>query len=97
MNVMAAEGRGFVAVPTMAAKDAMGHYGFQTIGKADECRVQFHAITAEPRIVHPAVALITGKRLERSTQGLDPEHRAGASRRPASTRLVLWPSLPLPR
>ena len=63
MKVMAAEGRGFIAVPTLAAKDAVGHYGFQTIGKADQCRVQFHAITAERRIAHPAVALIAGKRL----------------------------------
>ena len=63
MKVMAAEGRGFIAVPTMAAKDAVGHYGFQTIGQADGCRVRFHAITAERRIAHPAVALITGKQL----------------------------------
>jgi LysR family transcriptional activator of nhaA len=63
MKVMAAEGRGFIAIPTLAAKDAVGHYGFQTIGKADQCRVQFHAITAERRIAHPAAALITGQRL----------------------------------
>jgi LysR family transcriptional activator of nhaA len=63
MKVMAAEGRGFIAMPTCATNDAVGHYGFQTIGKADQCRVQFHAMTAERRIAHPAVALITGKRL----------------------------------
>lgn len=63
MKVMAAEGRGFIALPTLATKDAVGHYGFQTIGTADQCRIQFHAITAERRIAHPAVALITGKRL----------------------------------
>jgi LysR family transcriptional activator of nhaA len=59
MKVMAAEGRGFIAVPTVAARDAVGHYGFHTIGTTDRCRMQFHAITAERRIVHPAVALIT--------------------------------------
>jgi LysR family transcriptional regulator, transcriptional activator of nhaA len=63
MKVMAAEGRGFIAMPTMAAKDAVGHYGFQTIGKTDQCRVQFHAITAERRIAHPAVAVITAHHL----------------------------------
>ena len=63
MKVMAAESRGFIAVPSVAAKDAVGHYAFQTIGTADQCRVQFHAITAEQRIAHPAVALISGKRL----------------------------------
>lgn len=63
MKVMAGEGRGFIAVPTVAAKDAVGHYGFHTIGEAEQCRVRFHAITAERRIAHPAVALITGERL----------------------------------
>jgi len=63
MKVMASEGRGFIAVPTLAMKDAVAHYGFQPIGQAGQCRVQFHAITAERRIAHPAVALVTGKRL----------------------------------
>lgn len=61
MKVMAAEGRGFIALPSLAMTDALEHYGFQTIGRADNCRVQFHAITAERRIVHPAVALLTSQ------------------------------------
>ena len=61
MKVMASEGRGFIALPSMAVKDAVGHYGFQTIGRTDQCRVQFHAITAERRTAHPAVALITSQ------------------------------------
>ena len=63
MKVMAAEGRGFIAMPTLADKDVVGHYGFQIIGKARNCLVQFYLITAERRIAHPAVALITGNRL----------------------------------
>jgi len=59
MNVMAVEGRGFIAVPTVAAKDALTHYGFHKIGEAPDCRVQLHAITAARRIAHPAVTLIT--------------------------------------
>lgn len=59
MKVMAAEGRGFIALPSLAAKDAADHYRFQVIGRANTCRVRFYAITAERRIVHPAVALIT--------------------------------------
>ena len=35
--------------------------GFQPIGQSEKCRVQFHAITAERRIAHPAVALITSQ------------------------------------
>jgi len=59
MKVIAAEGRGFIALPSVAVNDAVGHYGFQTIGRTEKCRVEFHAITAERRIAHPAVALIT--------------------------------------
>ncbi len=61
MKVMAAEGRGFIAVPSVAVNDALEHYGFQAVGVAAQCRVQFHAITAERRIAHPGVAAITGK------------------------------------
>jgi LysR family transcriptional activator of nhaA len=61
MKVMAAEGRGFIALPSVAVRDAMSHYRFQAVGRTDKCRVQFHAITAERRIAHPAVALITSQ------------------------------------
>ncbi|MCU0787801.1 MAG: transcriptional activator NhaR [Verrucomicrobia bacterium] len=61
MKVMAAEGRGFIALPSVAVKDASSHYGFRTIGQTEKCRVQFHAITAERRIAHPAAALITSQ------------------------------------
>jgi len=61
MKVVAAEGRGFIALPSVAVTNAVGHYGFQTIGRTEKCRVQFHAITAERRIAHPAVALITSQ------------------------------------
>lgn len=59
MKVMAAEGRGFIVLPSLAAKDAADHYRFQAFGHADNCRVRFYAVTAERRIAHPAVALIT--------------------------------------
>ena len=61
MKVMAAEGLGFIALPSVAVNDAVGHYGFQAIGRTEKCRMQFHAITAERRIAHPAVALITSQ------------------------------------
>jgi LysR family transcriptional activator of nhaA len=61
MKVMAAEGRGFIALPSVAVKDAVGHYGFAAIGQTGNCRVQFHAITAERRLTHPAVSLITSQ------------------------------------
>ena len=59
MKVMAAEGRGFIVLPSVVADEAVRRYGFRIVGTTDACRVQFHAITAERRIAHPAVALIT--------------------------------------
>jgi LysR family transcriptional regulator, transcriptional activator of nhaA len=61
MKIMAAEGRGFIAIPAVAFGDAVAQYGYRQIGRADECRIQFHAITAERRIEHPAVLTITKK------------------------------------
>ncbi len=61
MKVMATEGRGFIAVPSLAARDAVDHYRFHLFGESARCRVQFHAITAERRLVHPAVAILTKK------------------------------------
>jgi LysR family transcriptional regulator, transcriptional activator of nhaA len=68
MKVMASEGRGFIAVPSLAISDAVDHYHFAIIGQTDRCRVQFHAVTAERRLTHTAVALIT----ESARKKLDP-------------------------
>lgn len=59
MKVMAAEGRGFIALPSVVAGEAVRRYGFRVLGEIDGCRVQFHAITAERRLVHPAVVVLT--------------------------------------
>lgn len=59
MKVMAAEGRGFMAVPTAALDEAVKRYGFRIVGHAKTCRTRFHAITAERRIRHPAATAIT--------------------------------------
>jgi LysR family transcriptional regulator, transcriptional activator of nhaA len=59
MKVMAAEGRGFIAVPTVALDEAVRRYRFQVVGKAENCRLGFHAITIERRIHHPAATAIT--------------------------------------
>jgi LysR family transcriptional activator of nhaA len=58
MKVMAAEGRGFIALPTVALEEALKRYRFHVIGHAEKCRLRFHAITAERRIRHPAVTAI---------------------------------------
>lgn len=62
LRTLAAEGRGLIAIPEVALDDAMEQYGFCEIGPAKGCRVEFHAITIERRIAHPAVAAITQNR-----------------------------------
>jgi len=59
MKVMAADGRGFVALPAVVAAEAEEQYGFRVVGDSDTYPIQFRAITAERRILHPAVARIT--------------------------------------
>jgi len=61
MKVMAADDRGFIVLPSLAANEAVRRYDFRIVGTTNACRVQFHAITAERRIIHPAVARITQK------------------------------------
>ena len=62
MKVMAAEGRGFIVLPVASSGVAMKRYGLQVFGRADDCRVSFHAFTAERKIEHPAVTAITGNK-----------------------------------
>lgn len=62
MKVMAADGKGFIPIPTIVLSEALNRYRFQVIGETQDCRDQFYAITAERKIRHPALALITEKR-----------------------------------
>ncbi|HAV62099.1 MAG TPA: transcriptional activator NhaR [Verrucomicrobiales bacterium] len=59
MKALAADGKGFIAVPTAAMEEVHAHYGFEVIGVAGRAREQFYAITAERRITHPAVNALT--------------------------------------
>jgi len=59
MKVMAAEGRGFIALPSVVTSEASARYGFETVGIADACKVSFYALTVARRMEHPAVTIIT--------------------------------------
>jgi LysR family transcriptional activator of nhaA len=59
MKEMAAEGRAFIALPTAVAREAAARYQFQSIGQAGRHTAKFYAISAERKISHPAVKLIT--------------------------------------
>ncbi|MDB6069510.1 MAG: transcriptional activator NhaR, partial [Verrucomicrobiales bacterium] len=55
MKVMAAEGRGFLVLPATASASGLKRYGLHVFGHAEDCRVPFHAYTAERKTTHPAV------------------------------------------
>jgi LysR family transcriptional activator of nhaA len=59
MKVMASDGRGFIPVPTVVAQEAVDRFSLRIIGATEKCRDQFFAITADRRIHHPAVAVLT--------------------------------------
>jgi LysR family transcriptional regulator, transcriptional activator of nhaA len=61
MIVAAVEGLGFFAVPTLVVKETIARYGFQIIGRTEDCRQQFYAISAERKLTHPAVLAITSQ------------------------------------
>jgi hypothetical protein len=64
MKVMACEGAGFLAVPSVMADDAVARYGFEVIGATGQAQVEFYAITAERRLAHPGVVLIVERASE---------------------------------
>ncbi|MBK8475056.1 MAG: LysR family transcriptional regulator [Opitutaceae bacterium] len=59
MTVMASLEPGFVPVPTVVLGEATERHGLEAIGTAKDCRAQFFAITAERKITHPVVSLLT--------------------------------------
>ena len=61
MKAMAADERGFFALPAAAADESRDRFGFEVIGRTERCRTEFHAITAERRIVHPGITAITSQ------------------------------------
>jgi len=61
MKVMGAEGRAVIPVPNVVLKEATLRFGLKPIGIVDRCSLEFYAISAERRLTHPAVALITSR------------------------------------
>lgn len=61
MKVMAADGKGFIPIPKVVLDEALSRYGLQIVGETAECKDQFYAISAERKITHPAVVLLTSK------------------------------------
>ncbi|MBI4023499.1 MAG: LysR family transcriptional regulator [Verrucomicrobia bacterium] len=63
MKTMATDGLGFIAVPTLVSNETVTRYGIRILGRTEDCRQQFYAISAERKASHPAVLAITSCRL----------------------------------
>ena len=59
MKVFASAAQGFFAAPSLAIEGLKKKYGVQLIGKTEDCRERFIAISAERRLKHPAVIAIS--------------------------------------
>lgn len=57
--VVASDGLGFMPMPRVVNREAWTRYHLHAIGTIEECQDQFYAITAERRLSHPAVVLVT--------------------------------------
>ncbi len=59
MKAFGEEGAGVFTSPTAVEKDVIKKYGVEIIGRTREVTEQFYMISAERRIKHPAVSVIT--------------------------------------
>lgn len=59
LNVFGAEGLGLFAAPGVVEKQVIAQYGVQVLGRADDLRERFYAISAERRLEHPAIVAIS--------------------------------------
>lgn len=78
-KIVATEGIGVTAVPTIVIAEAIQRYGFIPIGQTDDCKIRLHLITAERRIEHPVVALLAR---EAARAGKPSPNRAGPAGAP---------------
>lgn len=60
MKVFGQAGLGLFAAPSVVEAEVRKQYGVRVVGRIDDIRERFYAISAERRIRHPAVQHITG-------------------------------------
>jgi LysR family transcriptional activator of nhaA len=58
LKVFGQSGRGAFALPQVVEADVLDQYGVEVVGRTDEVRARFYAITAERKLTHPAVLAI---------------------------------------
>ena len=55
LKVFGQAGAGLFVAPTAIEREVRRQYGVRVVGRIDEVRESFYAITAERRITHPAL------------------------------------------
>lgn len=65
MKVFGGEGEGVFPGPTAIEREIRAHYDVTAVGRTDEVRERYYAITVERRIKHPSVQAITEAARER--------------------------------
>ena len=58
MKVAAANGQGFIAVPSVTVEECVTRFQLVEVAKLPECSDAFYLITGERRITHPAVGVM---------------------------------------
>jgi LysR family transcriptional activator of nhaA len=59
MKAFGEAGAGIFTSPSAVEEDVVAKYGVSVIGRTEEIKERFYAISAERRIKHPAVSAIT--------------------------------------
>ena len=59
MKIAAADGQGFIPVPTVAMSEGIARFGLERVGQTSKCSDRFFLVTSERRSAHPAITLIT--------------------------------------
>jgi LysR family transcriptional activator of nhaA len=59
MKVFGGDGVGVFPSPTVVEREIAEQYGVRVLGRADDVRERFYAITVERRLKHPAVLAIS--------------------------------------
>ena len=59
LKAFGADGLGVFAAPTVVEAEVMAQYGVEVVGRSEEVKERFYAISAERRLKHPAVVAIS--------------------------------------
>jgi LysR family transcriptional activator of nhaA len=59
LKAFGADGVGIFAAPSIVEREVMSQYDVQVVGRTEEVKERFYAISAERRLKHPAVVAVS--------------------------------------